>query len=98
MPALLLWLGRVLPFLFTWILRAGKSWMGMRFGLRLTMIGVAAALIPLPTWITDLPGRLASLPDTFLYFATLAQLGFGFMVVFSAFAIRWIWQQISKSV
>lgn len=98
MAALMAWAARLLPLLFAWGLRAYFAINTMRFGWRLILIGVIGSLIPLPSWVTELPGKLASLPATFLYFSTLVQLGFGLMVVFSAYTTRWIWNQMTKSV
>lgn len=98
MPALLLWLRGLLPVFFGLALRAYLAIKGIRFGWRLTMIGAVMALLPLPDWLEALPAKIASLPAMFLFFADLMQLRFGIYVLVSAFATRWIWVQITKSL
>jgi hypothetical protein len=94
MPALLAWLGRLLPVLFSWLLRAWKSWIGQSFVIKVVVITSVAALMPLPSWLTGLPAKLGLLPSSFLFFAELAQLRFGLLVVFGAMVLRWTWNKM----
>lgn len=99
MPALLAWLARIIPYVFTVVLPAvWKKFMGLRFPVRMAIIVALLAAMPVPAWISDLPGLLGSLPASVGYFAGLVKLRFGVTVVFGAYLTRFVWREISKSV
>lgn len=98
MPAIFLWLQGLLPVLFAWGLQAYLAIKGMHFGLRLILIGAIGALLPLPDFVEELPGRIAALPSGFLYFADFIELQFAIYVMIAAFTYRWVFGQISKSL
>ncbi len=58
-------------------------------------VGVAAVL-PMPSWLTGLPGQIALLPATFFWFASMVQLKFCVTVVASAYVLRWVWRILTK--
>lgn len=98
MGFLVAWFGRLFPFLAGWIPGLHRVLWGAKVVLRIGIIVALLALIPLPDWVDDLPGRLADLSPSIGYFAGLIQLRFGVAVVFGSLALRFMWREISKSV
>lgn len=97
MAALLRWLSGFLPVAFSMVLKVWQAWMGIRLGLRLTLIGVVGALLPLPGWVEDLPAKIAALPPLFWWFAGFVELQFGVYVIVTAYTFRWVWREVFKT-
>lgn len=99
MGALLVWLGRFFPYLVGSVAPAVfKKIVGLKVPIRLAVIAALFAAMPVPDWVSDLPGRVSALPDLFWFFAGLVKLRFGVSVIFGALVLRFIWREISKSV
>lgn len=98
MAALLAWLGRLFPYVFGVFPAFWKKWLGLKFPLRMAIVVALLAALPVPSWVSDLPGLLGALPASVGYFAGLIKLRFGVTVIFGAYILRFIWRELSRSV
>lgn len=97
MAALLRWLYAALPYIFSAVFKLYTGWLGIRLGYRLMIIGGVGALMPLPAWVDELPGKIAALPDMFWFFADFIQLQHGVYVIVTAYTFRWVWREVFKT-
>lgn len=88
------WIGRI----SAWLVGQKVAWLAVRVTFLVPMLLAALALMPIPQWLQDLPGRIESIPGEFWWFAEIFQFRFGVTVILSAYVFRFVLRRVLSAL